>query len=462
MRGDAYSLMLRYREFAHAPGAPSEWAPPLSPAELPGLQVLHSLWAAGLPDCSGTCNTGCRVRLLDPGTWNRADGPDFLDAEVEMDGVRRRGAVEVHLCPEDWEAEGCMRSEAYNGVILHVAACAPRNTWATLNARREEIPLLVLPAERVRRALDLPFRSSIAREQESPLPLATMSGESVLLLLQAAAAYRMHRKRRRFVARSEAVGERQARYEAWAETLGYSANKQAMGLLAARAPLVEARENPEAILFGTAGFLVPMLPERAVPEARAYHAGIWKAWWPLRDRFDLRGKRALPWAFTGQRPQNHPHRRVAALAATAAVWPTMEALLKAEHLKELFSWLGSLHHPYWSRFVSLPSAPGRRETALVGRERALDFAVNHILPNDDGENAWKIFLCMHAGAAPTPIAGIAASLWGERADLAALLRLVCVQQGLLQLRQDFGIATREHKLLFVPVLAEWGKQNRGV
>lgn len=461
MRGEAYSLMLRYRELVHASGASAEWSKPLAPEELPSLPSLHAAWAAGLPDCCGTCSTGAPVRIISPGTWNRSSGPDFLHAEVAIGGARRRGAIHLTRCPEDWAEAGCMHSGAYDGVILHVSACAPQGAWVTQNSRREELPLFVLPPQIVRRALDAPFHAPApAADEAASCPLSGAGADSIIQLLQSAAAFRLQRKRRRFLVRSEAVGESQARYEAWAETLGYSANKIAMGLLAARVPLVEARKNPEPLLFGTAGFLVPVLPERAVPEAHAYHSRIWEAWWPDRDRFELRGERALPWSFTGLRPHNHPHRRVAALAMTVAAWHVMENLLRAERLDALCDWLAALRHPYWSRYVSLPSAPGKKETALVGKERALDFAVNHVIPNDGSERAWPLFLHVRSGARAAAVEGIAASLWGDRADLCSLLRFAYVQQGLLQLREDFSFTRPEGTIVFARHLRAWPESCR--
>ena len=98
-----------------------------------------------------------------------------------------------------------------------------------------------------------------------------MAPEFLETLLQSAAAYRFRNKHRRHAERAKYAGEEQALFENLAETLGYHANKTAMRHLALRAPLRSIRNCPEALLFGTAGFLLPVLPASCTPEAVELH-----------------------------------------------------------------------------------------------------------------------------------------------------------------------------------------------
>ena len=138
------------------------------------------------------------------------------------------------------------------------------------------------------------------RGQEHPLPaappvrhcrhsglLASMAPEFLETLLQSAAAYRFRNKHRRHAERAKYAGEEQALFENLAETLGYHANKTAMRHLALRAPLRSIRNCPEALLFGTAGFLLPVLPASCTPEAVELHKKLWAQWWPLRAQFEI-------------------------------------------------------------------------------------------------------------------------------------------------------------------------------
>jgi hypothetical protein len=55
-----------------------------------------------------------------PGVLNRFDGPDFQGAEVEIDGIRYRGDVEIHLHLKDWFNHGHHLDSRYDRVILHL------------------------------------------------------------------------------------------------------------------------------------------------------------------------------------------------------------------------------------------------------------------------------------------------------------------------------------------------------
>jgi hypothetical protein len=132
---------------------------------------------------------------------------------------------------------------------------------------------------------------------------------------------------------ADAHGRDAALFQATAETLGYRGNALAMRLLAQRAPLALLKAEgaaAEAVLFGTAGFSRPRLHEQAPPDTRDYLRGLWDDWWKSRARFRSHRKTApILWKTHGQRPANHPHRRVGALAALVNVWPQYRRLALA-------------------------------------------------------------------------------------------------------------------------------------
>ena len=98
-------------------------------AEIQGLygplQVLEGriqqIWALQqMQRGAWRTQSGRRVRIRQPGRWNRGAGPDFLEAVIELDGEVRVGAVELHLYREDWWRHGHHLDKAYNPVVLHV------------------------------------------------------------------------------------------------------------------------------------------------------------------------------------------------------------------------------------------------------------------------------------------------------------------------------------------------------
>lgn len=63
---------------------------------------------------------GATIEVIDPGTWNLEHGPDFLGATLQINGLRTRGDVEIHLKPSDWSVHGHADDPAYAHVTVHV------------------------------------------------------------------------------------------------------------------------------------------------------------------------------------------------------------------------------------------------------------------------------------------------------------------------------------------------------
>ncbi len=417
---------------------------------LPPEAELESLWADGLlPGYPCRSEAHGSVLVVDGGTWNRGEGPDFQRAEVEINGVRFRGDVELSPSVADWEAAGHADDPLFNDVVLHVVFTPPPAGWFTRNALHRDIPVLYVPEERWMEACGRSY--PLASLEQASAPLESMPLGRLVNLMQAAAARRVEYKRLLFRARAGIVGESQAWFEALASTLGYSANKRAMAVLARRAPLDELGERAEAILFGTAGFLLPVLPERAGEDSRVYHRRVWDAWWPLRGKYGLSETRRIPWTMAAGRPLNHPHRRVAALALAACRWREIVPHLNTSGARELTRVLSSLSHPYWDWHCSLPSAPLSRPAALIGQARIRDFLVNHVYVQDDSAGSWQSYLCLGASELPQHIRRIATQLLGPRTDVEPLLKLAFTQQALLQLERDCRFEGG-----YPAALASWG------
>lgn len=257
--------------------------------------------------------------------------------------------------------------------------------------------------------------------------------------LASAAACRLQRKRNAWNERFQASGYDQALFECLADTLGYSANREAMQTLAQRAPLAFIREgNAEALLFGAAGFLVPVLAETCDADTRACHKSLWSGWWTGREHIEESPVPQPRWTTRAVRPANHPQRRVAALALVVHQWKAFSALCRTTTAHSLIRLMTSLEHPYWCHHFSLPSARFGKPVALIGRDRALDFIVNHVAAIDDSPESWPAYLSLPASAPSAGSSSTAQSLIGDVKHVHTLLRKAFAQQAFLQIRQDCG------------------------
>lgn len=83
--------------------------------------LFQWIWQQLEFDCSGL-QTDCGKSLIIAGTGylNHGAGPDFLQAQLIIDGVQWHGSVEIHKSSEDWLRHKHHLDPNYNNVILHV------------------------------------------------------------------------------------------------------------------------------------------------------------------------------------------------------------------------------------------------------------------------------------------------------------------------------------------------------
>jgi hypothetical protein len=414
------------------------------PHPLPGELELQALWFAGAFGRDFTDHRGTPVRLVQFGGWNRGAGPDFLHAVIEHGGETRHGALELDTEPGDWEAHGHGADPAFGDVVLHVVFRDGGAPSFTRDHNHREIPRVLIPPALIESALQRPAREvAIARPGRCVHPLAALAPGAVDSLLRQAAEHRARLKATRWLRTADAHGRDAALFQATAETLGYRANALPMRLLAQRMPLSTLREHPgagDALLFGAAGFLSAALHEQAPPDTRDHLRELWDVGWKHRARWE--SAHPIPWQLHGQRPANHPHRRVAALAALVRHWPTCRrrALGRPFSTRALMRFLGELEDPFWSHRHTLTSARSARPIALFGKTRALELLANHLVPlalHEDPRFGFDDYLKLPAPTRNEKVSRAAIRLFGGEDAAAPWLKKTAHHQALLQIYHDF-------------------------
>jgi hypothetical protein len=428
----------------------SVWHPPLlfaetPPASLPPELELQALWFSGAFGRDFRTTTGKTVRIVQFGEWNRGAGPDFIQAAIEIDSEPRSGPIELDPDSACWEQHGHATNPEFREVILHIAFQQGARSHFIRNCEHREVPQIVISENQLADALNCPQREvAIAHPGRCVAPLRHLSASSIESLLTEAARHRANLKAARLLRTADAHGRDAALFQATAETLGYRGNSLAMRLLAQRAPLSILKSEgdaAEAVLFGTAGFLSPQLHEAAPPETRDYLRGLWDSWWKSRYRFEPSGSRLIPWKSHGQRPANHPHRRVGALAALVRVWPQYRKLAFARPFaaKPLVDFLHALDHPFWPRHHTLTSAETPGRISLFGRNHALELIANHLAPlalHEDGMT-WRTYHKLRNSSPNDKVKRCSLRLFGSVKAAAPWTKRVCHHQALLQVYQDF-------------------------
>lgn len=402
---------------------------------------------------------GRKVRVLHPGFWNRAAGPDFRQAVIQI-GTEppATGDVEIDLVPSGWKQHAHAGNPSYRNVILHV-------TWEPESAPAN------LPSLSLKHALDstLPEISFWLGLEPKPAPeglagkcsapLRSLSEASVTRILRQAAQARLLQKAEHLQARARQVGWDGALLEGLFGALGYKRNVWPMRGVGVLLPMLRSGLPSDAgsilamqaRILGVGG----LMPSQALPgEAGEYLRQVWSIWWRESDAFrEFQFPREI-WNLGGIRPANHPERRLAA-AAHWAVRTEMtrefdrwlERKIESPDLSTSLSEIVQVRQdPFWSYHWTLKSKPFRESQPLLGEQRITDLAINVILPwlyvrALAGQNemlsrvAEARYFQWPAGDDNSVLKLARQRLFGGVSS--RFLKTAALQQGLLQITRDF-------------------------
>ncbi len=342
------------------------------------------------------------IRVLKPGIWNHNEGPDFMHAEIEIDGKLQIGDVEIHVRSSEWYAHKHHLNSRYNRVILHAVFFNDDFNLRTRLQNGKRISTLELlkwiavdTGDLYDDTEDTTTEEGICRVTGKQLNMEVLKGVFESLgrerFLEKAESMRLLRTRLDF---------EQLLYEGIMEALGYARNSKAMRELAQHVPFADLDQKSEleiqAILFGVAG-LLPSQREKPLPTEVINDPSIVA----LEELWSASAYAELParmtearWSFTS-RPLNHPTRRIAAMSRLIYqcqgslmmyFLPTCEKALSAHTERQLRSIITALctllmlePTGYWEKHSNF-GLESRRKTALIGKDRALEIIINKILP----------------------------------------------------------------------------------
>lgn len=130
-------------------------------------KLLHWIWETGHFDGRHLRTvSGQKIRVHQPGNYNKTDGPDFSGAEITIGNLRWYGDVEIHWKLSDWQAHAHGQDSRYNNVILHVVF---EKTDKTVQRKDQS----VVPTFQLRQYLSRPLESLLIQYLKYPqLPCA--------------------------------------------------------------------------------------------------------------------------------------------------------------------------------------------------------------------------------------------------------------------------------------------------
>jgi hypothetical protein len=269
-------------------------------------RYLHYLWQNKLlPFHQMTLISGEQFSVVYVGDYNETEsGPDFFNAQINIDGILWSGNVELHIRSSDWYRHGHQSDAAYDNVILHVVY--QHDKEVAQNGR--QLPVLEL-------------RSVISREHYSNYLNFFKRRNPILCASQIAQLDRIHligmqdralfmRFSRKTEFLNEFSGEpSEALYLLLARAMGSKVNQLPFEELARRVPFKMIRKirekNRQKILLRVGGFEIPETPTELLQSSEAF----------LRQQETGGYVNFHSWKYGGVRPGAAPDLRIRQFAA---------------------------------------------------------------------------------------------------------------------------------------------------
>lgn len=341
---------------------------------------MHYVWQYRHYDVLKTETTdGKAVVVVFPGYHNHDAGPDFLQAVVDIGGMRWIGSVEIHCRSSDWLRHRHQYDDKYKSVILHVVY---EHDTEIRVSEQEIVPTFelkgLIPSEMCCRYEWLVSRPDKLlcrwrlREME---PLVLQNQLSKVLV------ERMTARQTRYYSMLESCNKdwRELIYRMLAIGFGCKKNAAAFELLAQSLPYriirthLSSKLQLYALLFGQSGMLDGAEGDDYVERLR-YEYDY------LRYKYRLDPVGAHQWNWLRLRPQNFPSLRLAQFAQLLYESGdlSVDRVLHASY-PQLQQWLAVAPDIYWETHYQLGKETEEHASGL-GRSTADLLIINTIVP----------------------------------------------------------------------------------
>ncbi len=366
--------------------------------------------------------SGKALEILEPGRWNTAAGPDFLDARIRLAGEVLSGDIEIHVDSADWSRHGHHKDFGYNRVVLHVGLFAHDDRPFDEKQNGERMERLILEdylepdLETIRQTLNLteypygrPDDLGICHKEFERIP-----AEGLVEFLRVAGRSRVEQKIARYRNQMATADFLQVIFQSLLTAQGFKSSKTLYFLLSKRAPIAElmeyARDFPAS--DQTDFFLSALLNvAQLVPQQRDFVdeadeetlellTRLDKFWRPARPYFSDRLIPPTKRWFAGLRPAGFPPRRLSAIAIlmnrlTDPVMPLYEEFSSRVTTAEFDAMKPKEIRRFWKELTALFEVGGdesyfgthytiggkkQRPQALLGTPAARSMIFNVFLP----------------------------------------------------------------------------------
>ncbi len=274
-------------------------------------QLLHYIWKYRLYNNKLVTNEGHPIEIIDTGTPNTNEGPDFFNAKIRIADKIWVGNIEIHCSSDEWYKHNHHTNPTYNSVILHVVENLNKEVFDAGNRAVAQCKI-TYPAT-LRDNIDFLIHSDTSipcRNHLASIPSIHIGGWINTLLIE-----RLERKAHdieKHFKRTNGSWE-EIFYILLCRNFGFGLNADIFERLALSIPLSYIRKHAdnlqqiEALLFGQASFLEDDSDDN-------YYNELKKEYGFLKGKFNLTPLKPSFFCRLRIRPSGSPYIRIAQLA----------------------------------------------------------------------------------------------------------------------------------------------------
>lgn len=328
-------------------------------------EFLHYIWQYKKIAFSNLQTTNKEsLTIINVGSYLQQAGPDFFNAQIEIDNQKWAGNIEIHIKSSDWYLHHHERDENYDSVILHVVWEHDTEIFRRDNS---EIPVFELKnyvsADLIHQYEKLKgAKSWIYCENEiNNIPQFVFQNWQERLFFE-----RLENKFRPIEAfLLETKNDWEAAFFCFlAKNFGLNTNGDSFFKMAQSIPFSIIRkeafelENLEAILFGRANLLT-------VEKEDSYYKDLKFRWDYLQNKYQLSSVHIDPIQFFKLRPDNFPTVRLSQLANLYHFHQNLfSKVIRAKNSHELYEIFSVSVGKYWQTHYQFDKESTRKTKSL--------------------------------------------------------------------------------------------------
>ncbi len=315
-----------------------------------------------------------QLQIISPGVLNKNQGPDFLNAKINIANTLFVGSVEIHVNASEWERHKHQTDNNYSNVILHVV-------WQEDKTLNVAFPTLVLQhlvssilLKKYKALMDAPFFIPCASQINlvNSFTLASFKDRLIIERLQEKAA-----DVQKILAQNNNHWE-DTFWQLLAKNFGIKVNSQAFQSMAKSINLTILAKHKnqlhqlEALMLGQCGLL-----ENDVKDD--YAIMLQKEFQFLKQKYKL-VQNTIPTHFLRMRPANFPTIRLAQLAALIFNSNHLFSKIKeADHVTQVEQMFNVMANDYWHYHYNF-DVPTPYKPKNLGKQMIQNIIINTIIP----------------------------------------------------------------------------------